>query len=90
MMTSTHEKGEFKKWFLYLDVLVIGIFALSLILLVRDAYAAGFLDSYQVQTTANVHYWNMLRDAAFIVGALSWFFYRYFKNSIKVLQNPWV
>jgi hypothetical protein len=90
MMTENLEKRDVKKMFFYVDIVVIGIFALSLVMLVRDAYAAGFLDSYLVQSTANVSYWNMMRDAAFLVGSLSWIFYRYFKNSVKVLQNPWV
>lgn len=90
MMTEKHEKREIKRWFFYVDLLVIGIFCLSLVALVRDAYQAGFLDSYLVQETVNANYWNMLRDAAFLVGSLSWIFYRYFKNSVKVLQNPWV
>lgn len=89
MMTEKFEKREIKKWFFYVDILVIGIFALSLILLVRDAYAAGWVDSYVIQDQVNGAYWRMMRDAAFLVGSLSWFFYRYFKNSVKVLQNPW-
>lgn len=88
-MTEKYEKRQMKKWFFYVDIIVVGIFALSLVLLVRDAYAAGFVDSYVIQTEVNGAYWLMLRDAAFCVGSLSWFFYRYFKNSVKVLQNPW-
>lgn len=90
MMTEKYEKADIKKWFFYVDIVVIGIFALSLVLLVRDAYAAGFVDSFVVQNETNGHYWNMMRDAAFLVGSLSWIFYRYFKNSVKVMQNPWV
>lgn len=90
MMTEKWEKRQIKKWFFYVDLLVVGVFALSLVLLVRDAYAAGFLDQFVVQEVANPHYWLMLRDAAFLVGSLSWFFYRYFKNSVKVMENPWV
>jgi hypothetical protein len=89
MMTERYEKSQIKKWFFYVDILVIGVFALSLVLLVRDAYSAGWLDSYVIQDHVNGAYWLMLRDAAFLVGSLSWFFYRYFKNSVKVLQNPW-
>ena len=89
-MTEKYEKGQIKQWFFYVDILVLGVFCLSLVMLVRDAYAAGFTDSFVVQRSVNAAYWNMMRDAAFLVGSLSWFFYRYFKNSVKVLQNPWV
>ena len=90
MMTEKWEKRDVKKWFFYVDIVVIGIFCLSLVMLVRDAYFAGWFDSYVIQETTNVNYWYMMRDAAFMVGSLSWIFYRYFKNSVKVLQNPWV
>ncbi|HEV8360177.1 MAG TPA: hypothetical protein VGR28_06965 [Candidatus Thermoplasmatota archaeon] len=90
MMTANLEKRDVKRMFFYVDIIVIGVFCLSLVLLVRDAYVAGWLDSYVVQREVNVSFWNMLRDAAFLVGSLSWIFYRYFKNSVKVMQNPWV
>lgn len=88
MMTARFEKRDFKKIFLYLDVLVMGIFAVSLIVLVRDAYVAGF---YEQRVTAlyGKHFWAMLRDAVFVVGAGAWIFYRYFRSQVSQFADPW-
>ena len=88
MMTARFEKREFKKIMLYLDVLVLGIFAVSLVVLVRDAYVAGFWE----QRDASLYsfaFWAMMRDAVFIVGSLSWIFYRYCKTQASQFADPW-
>ena len=79
---------EFKKIMLYLDVLVLGIFAVSLVVLVRDSYVAGFWeqrDAAQYSFT----FWAMIRDAVFVVGSLSWIFYRYCKTQASQFADPW-
>ena len=88
MMTARFEKRDFKKMFLYLDMLVIGIFAVSLVVLIRDAYVAGFYEQ-RVESLFTENFWAMLRDAVFVVGSLSWIFYRYFRNQISAFQDPW-
>jgi hypothetical protein len=88
MMTARLEKRDFKKIFLYLDILVIAIFAVSLVLLVRDAYVAGFYEQ-RVMDLYSVNFWAMLRDAVFVVASLSWIFYRYFRSDVADLANPW-
>lgn len=88
MMTARFEKRDFKKIFLYLDMLVIGIFAVSLVVLIRDAYVAGFYE----QRVANLYshnFWAMLRDAVFVVASLSWIFFRYFRTQVAAFQDPW-
>ena len=88
MMTARFEKNDFKKIMLYLDLLVLGIFAVSLVVLVRDAYTAGF---YEQRVTAlyGKHFWAMLRDSVFVVGSLSWIFYRYFRSQVAQFADPW-
>jgi hypothetical protein len=88
MMTARFEKRDFKKIFLYLDVLVIGIFAVSLVVLIRDAYVAGFYEQ-RVEDLYSTNFWAMLRDAVFVVGSLAWIFFRYFRSQIQEFQDPW-
>lgn len=88
MMTARFEKHEFKKIFLYLDVLVLGIFAVSLVVLVRDAYVAGFWESRN-DSLYSAAFWAMLRDAVFVVGSLSWIFYRYCRTQAQAFADPW-
>lgn len=88
MMTRRFGKNDFKRMFLYLDVLVVGIFAISLTLLVRDAYVAGFWEDRDVSAQA-MSMWAMVRDAVFLVASMGWIFVRYFKDKIVSLENPW-
>lgn len=88
MMTARFEKRDFKKIFLYLDMLVIGIFAVSLVLLIRDAYVAGFYEQ-RVSDLYSHNFWAMLRDAVFVVGSLSWIFFRYFRTQVAAFEDPW-
>jgi len=88
MMTARFEKKEFKKIFLYLDILVMAIFAVSLVVLVRDAYVAGFYEQ-RVSGLYSINFWAMLRDAVFVVGSLAWMFFRYFRQQVAAFQDPW-
>jgi len=88
MMTANLEKRDFKRMFLYLDMLVIAIFAVSLVVLIKDAYVAGFYEQ-RVDTLYSTNFWAMMRDSVFVVGALSWIFYRYFRVQVREFQDPW-
>lgn len=88
MMTARLEKREFKKIFLYLDLLVVAIFAVSLVMLTRDAYVAGFYEQ-RVSDLYSINFWAMLRDAVFVVGSLAWLFFRYFRAAVQQFADPW-
>ena len=88
MMTARFEKRDFQKIFLYLDILVMAIFAVSLVVLIRDAYVAGFYEQ-RVSDLYSMNFWAMLRDAVFVVGSLSWIFYRYFRGQVQEFADPW-
>lgn len=88
MMTARFEKRDFQKIFLYLDILVFAVFAVSLVVLVRDAYVAGFYEQ-RVSELNSTNFWSMLRDAAFVMASLSWVFYRYFRVQVAAFADPW-
>ena len=88
MMTTRFEKRDFKKIFLYLDILVMAIFAVSLVVLVRDAYVAGFYEQ-RVADLYSLNFWAMLRDAVFVVGSLAGMFFRYFRTQVSTFADPW-
>ena len=88
MMTARFERRDLAKAFLGLDLLVTALFAVALMLLVRDAYLAGF---YQARD-ANLYgqaFWAMIRDAVFLVGTLAWIFFRHFRGELQLLKDPW-
>ena len=88
MMTARLEKRDFKKIFLYLDLLVLAIFAVSLVVLIRDAYVAGFYEQRAPDLYSD-NFWAMLRDAVFVVGSLAWIFFRYFRVQVREFADPW-
>lgn len=88
MMTARLEKRDFKKIFLYLDLLVLAIFAVSLVVLIRDAYVAGFYEQRAADLYSD-NFWAMLRDAVFVVGSLAWIGFRYFKVQAREFADPW-
>ncbi len=88
MMTARFEKRDFKRMFLYADMLVIAIFAVSLVMLARDAYVAGFYEGRDVGLQGK-NLWYMARDAVFLVASLGWIFARYVRTQITSLLNPW-
>jgi hypothetical protein len=87
-MTARFEKRDFKKIFLYLDILVIAIFSVSLVVLIRDAYVTGFYEQ-RVADLYALSFWAMARDAVFVVGSLSWLFYRYLRVAAREFTDPW-
>lgn len=88
MMTARFEKRDFKRIFLYIDILVIAIFSVALVMLVRNAYAAGFYEGRDVGLQGQ-NLWYMARDAVFVATSLAWIFFRYFRTQVQALTNPW-
>ena len=88
MMTARFERRDLAKAFVWLDLLVVAIFAVAMLALVRDAYLAGFWQDRDGVEHAT-GFWAMLRDAVFLVGALSWFFYRHFRDELRHFSDPW-
>jgi hypothetical protein len=79
---------KWKKLLFYIDLVVIGIFIISLVFLVEDAYMAGhYFSSDKLECT--IYLWHMIRDTAFLVASLAWIFYRFFRNEYLLSRRPW-
>lgn len=88
-MTRNHEKSEWKRALFYVDLLLLAILAVSLIMLARDAYAAGYYEA-RASSYYEEAFWAMLRDAAIVIGSMAWLFYRYFRGTIQEMVDPWL
>ncbi|HVL48339.1 MAG TPA: hypothetical protein VM889_07275 [Candidatus Thermoplasmatota archaeon] len=89
MVTSRFDRRDTKKILLYVDLAVILVFAVSLVLLVKDAYAAGFYEASAAGERLGQSLWFMARETAFLVASLAWIFFRFFKDKLVEIQNPW-
>ena len=88
MMTARLEKRDFKRIFLYLDLIVMAVFAVSLVMLVRDSYVTGFYEQ-RVDGLFATNFWAMLRDGVFVVASLAWIFSRYIRAQASQFADPW-
>ena len=77
---------KWRRWLFYIDIIVIAIFIISIVVLVQDAYMAGYHYGLSAHDT---YLWNMARDVAFLTGSVAWVFYRFFRNEFLVLRYPW-
>lgn len=89
MMATHYERRDVKRFLLYVDLVVVAIFVTALVLLVKDAYAAGFYEATASGENLGQNLWYMARETAFLVASLAWIFFRFFKDKITELQSPW-
>lgn len=81
------DRATWRRYQFYLDLVVFAVFSISLVLLVRHAYLAGHHHGAgRPEDTAGV-LWLVAGDVAFLVGALSWIVYRFFRNAYLVLTR---
>lgn len=88
------DRRTWRRYLFYVDLLVVTIFAVSLILLVRHTFLAGqYYEEHQafpergvwgLQTEA---LWFVVGDTAFLVASLMWILYRFFRNEYLVLTR---
>lgn len=89
MMTRNHGKSEWKRALFYVDLALVAVLALSLVMLARDAYAAGWYEA-RGSSYYDGAFWAMMRDAVVAVGAMAWLFYRHFRANVQELLDPWL
>ncbi len=81
------DRQTWRKYLFYVDLLVIAIFAISLALLVRHTFVAGqWYERGEFGISIDTM-WLVVVDSAFLVGALSWIVYRFFRNQYLVLTR---
>ncbi len=80
------ETKKWRRWLFYIDVIVVAIFIVSIVILVQDAYKAGYYYGFPDHT---IYLWHMARDVAVLTGSIAWIFYRFFRNEFLVLRYPW-
>lgn len=80
---------KWEKILFYVDLVVIGIFIISLIFLVEDAYMAGHYSSLENLNKHGLYLWHMMRDTVFVIASLAWIFYRFFRNQFLLSRRFW-
>lgn len=81
------DRATWRKYLFYIDLVVIGVFSVALILLVRHTFHAGQAVQRDELDASTRLLWLVVSDTAFLVAALGWIFYRFFRNQYLVLTR---
>ena len=72
----------------YLDIVLLGLGSLALVVLVHDAFAAGFASQRDAAAYSG-YIWRMATEGILLTLSMSYFLVRFYKARIKDLANPW-
>lgn len=82
------DRQEWNRVLFYTDLLVIAVFMVSLVLLVVNAYHAGYQLQFSEYADSHTSLWRVAVATGFMVGSLSWIFFRFFRNQYVAMQKP--
>ena len=81
------DRREWRKYLFYIDVVVWAVFAAATAYVIGNVYLAGFeLGTDRPDNDGN--WWRVMTGFAFMMGALSWVFFRFWKNGFLALKRP--
>lgn len=85
---SSIDRRTWKKWLFYGDMIVWCIFVASTALVITNMYLVGWARG-EADMVASDNYWfNAMTALGFMVAALAWLFFRFWKNGYLALKRP--
>lgn len=88
--TKAIHRSEWKRWLLYVDLAVFGIFILGIVVLTWDAFHAGWFTASNLEAQKMHAMWALSRNVAIVTGAFAWIFFRFFTLRSKEQREPWM
>lgn len=90
--TKAIHRNEWKRWLLYVDLVVFGVFIVGVTVLAWDAFSAGFFAGAGDHAAETSTMWAMTRDVAIATGSFAWIFFRFFKlrSDANEQKEPWI
>jgi hypothetical protein len=82
------DKTAWRKYLFYTDIVVWGIFAVAVAYVVGNVYLVGYYEGTPQEAIHEASWWRAFIGLAFMVGSLSWVFFRFWKNGYKALRRP--
>lgn len=81
------DRQDWGRVLFYTDLVVMAVFVVSLVLLVVNAYTAGFRVQSADYAASHQALWNVAIATGFMVGSLAWIFFRFFKHQYAALRR---
>lgn len=82
------DRREWSRFLFYTDLIVITIMVISTVLLVVNAYTAGYQLQMEQYAASHNTLWKVAASTAFLVGSMAWVFFRFFKNQYLAMKRP--
>lgn len=83
------DRRDWARVLFYTDLIVIAVFMVSLILLVVNAYHAGYALQFTKYADSHTALWKVTVATGFMVGSMAWIFFRFFKNQYLAMKRPY-
>lgn len=82
------DRQRWKKYLFYVDVAVWAILAAAAAYVIGNIYLVGFYQGTNALGEHESSWWRALTGLAFLMGALSWVFFRFWKNGFLAVKRP--
>ncbi len=82
------DRQQWKKYLFYVDVVVWAIFAAAAAYVIGNIYLVGFYEGANELAAHESSWWKAITGVAFMTGALSWVFFRFWKNGFIAIKRP--
>ncbi len=85
------DKQKFNKISFYINVFLFIVIAISVVLIILDAYNAGKVASNQFASSDDLSQaWIFIaRDVAFLAVSIALIFFQFFRNLRLIIQRSW-
>lgn len=81
------DRATWRRTLFYLDLAVFAVLAIAMLQLVRHSFMAGQLYARGDFDGSTATLWLVSADTAFLVGALAWVLYRFFRAQALLLTR---
>jgi hypothetical protein len=86
---TTIDRQAWRKYLFYIDIVVWAIFAAAVAYVIGNIYLVGFYQGADQPSQHEANWWKALTGVTFMMGALSWVFFRFWKNGFLALRRPY-
>jgi hypothetical protein len=82
------DRQSWKQYLFYIDMVVWAILAASVAYVIGNVYRVGIFLGRGDMAANQASWWQALTGFAFMMAAMSWVFFRFWKNGFLAIKRP--